>query len=133
MVAAAGAARTAGGLTASGRLPIPPMTSSSPMKFVDFNDPSIPLGTRKVAFAKWLMQKHKLKLADAKLAAHRKFGPSETTKAKKAQIRQEIQFRKAEQQAIRRYGHVSQYDTPMPSVKKEDIAGLLKRLGSSPV
>ena len=33
----------------------------------------LPLGKRKTKFVKWLMQKHKLTLKDAKLACYKKF------------------------------------------------------------
>ena len=43
------------------------------MSYIDFNDDSIPIGKRKQAFVKWLMQRQGLSLDEAKLAAHRKF------------------------------------------------------------
>ena len=43
------------------------------MKFVDFNDTSIPIGQRKVAYVKWAVSKG-TDLIRAKKQANRKFG-----------------------------------------------------------
>lgn len=40
----------------------------------DWNDHSVPLGKRKVAFVKWLMQKRKVPMLLAKSMANSKFG-----------------------------------------------------------
>lgn len=42
-------------------------------KYVDFNDTSIPIGKRKVAYVKWLMQKKGYSRSGAKLACYKKF------------------------------------------------------------
>ena len=42
-------------------------------KYVSFKDENQPLGTRKVAYVRWLMQKKGYSLEKAKLSAHRKF------------------------------------------------------------
>ena len=47
-------------------------------KFVDFNDPGIPLGKRKVAYVRYAMM-HGTPLETAKLQAARKFKVRETT------------------------------------------------------
>jgi hypothetical protein len=41
---------------------------------IDWNDESVPLGKRKVAFVKWLMQVRKVPMIQAKAMANRKFG-----------------------------------------------------------
>lgn len=41
---------------------------------IDWDDQSIPLGKRKVAFVKWLMQKRKVSMIQAKAMANSKFG-----------------------------------------------------------
>lgn len=47
------------------------------MAYIDFNDSSIPLGKRKQAFVKWLMQRQGLSLREARIACSRKFGRNE--------------------------------------------------------
>ena len=42
-------------------------------EYVDFNDTTIPLGKRKVAYVKWLMQKKGYSLSNAKLACYKKY------------------------------------------------------------
>jgi hypothetical protein len=41
---------------------------------VDWNDESVPVGKRKVAFVKWLMQKRQIPMIQAKAMANAKFG-----------------------------------------------------------
>jgi len=41
---------------------------------VDWNDETVPIGKRKVAFVKWLMQKRKVPMVAAKCMANSKFG-----------------------------------------------------------
>lgn len=41
---------------------------------VDWNDQSVPLGKRKVAFVKWLMQERQVPMVQAKAMANAKFG-----------------------------------------------------------
>jgi hypothetical protein len=41
---------------------------------VDWNDETVPIGKRKVAFVKWLMQKRKVPMRIAKSMANQKFG-----------------------------------------------------------
>lgn len=48
------------------------------MKFVDFNDESLPLGKRKVAYVKWAVSKGTT-LIVAQRQANKKFGYSETS------------------------------------------------------
>lgn len=43
------------------------------MKYIDFNDESIPVGKRKVAFVKWAMSKGTEKI-EAQRIANKKFG-----------------------------------------------------------
>lgn len=43
------------------------------MKYIDFNDSSLPLGKRKVAYVKWAVSKG-TELIKAKTQANRKFG-----------------------------------------------------------
>jgi hypothetical protein len=42
--------------------------------FISFDDPTVPVGKRKVLYVKWLMSKHGKTLNEAKLAAWKKFG-----------------------------------------------------------
>jgi hypothetical protein len=41
---------------------------------VDWNDETVPIGKRKVAFVKWLMQARKVPMKVAKAMANSKFG-----------------------------------------------------------
>ena len=41
---------------------------------VDWNDETVPIGKRKVAFVKWLMQARKVPMIKAKSMANSKFG-----------------------------------------------------------
>jgi hypothetical protein len=75
------------------------------MAYVDFNDPSIPLGRRKVAYVKWLMSSKRLSLNEARIAAHRKFGPNEEKAHHQRQIRQDDSDRARFTAAQRRWGH----------------------------
>ena len=43
-------------------------------RYVDWNDETVPIGKRKVAFVKWLMQKRKVPMITAKSMANSKFG-----------------------------------------------------------
>ena len=43
-------------------------------EYIDWNDESVPIGKRKVAFVKWLMQKRKVSMVQAKSMANSKFG-----------------------------------------------------------
>lgn len=41
-------------------------------EFVDFDDQSVPIGKRKVAFVKWMLRRGET-MRDAKIACYRKF------------------------------------------------------------
>jgi len=77
-------------------------------EYINFNDPAVPIGKRKMAFVKWLMQKQRLTLEEAKAAAHRKFGPGPEADARARQRRDqrtEQRTRECIQRGIRRWGH----------------------------
>jgi hypothetical protein len=93
----------------------------------DWNDESVPVGKRKVAFVKWLTKERKVSLIQAKAMANSKFGPSQAS-LQSERIRQEHKERHRDQSAIRRFGHVAQYEEPVRITGNHDIAGLLKRL-----
>jgi len=42
-------------------------------KFLSFDDRSVPIGTRKMQFVKWLMSKYGKSLSQARLLCYRKF------------------------------------------------------------
>jgi len=48
----------------------------------------MPLGKKKTEFVKWLMQKHKVSLEDAKLACHKKFYKEEQREMRQAYRRE---------------------------------------------
>jgi hypothetical protein len=48
--------------------------------FIDFDDSSIPIGKRKVAFVKWLMSKQDKSLREARLLCHYKFYKEERSR-----------------------------------------------------
>lgn len=90
---------------------------------VDWDDESLPIGKRKVAFVKWLMQKRNVPIIRAKAMANAKFGKHSSS----------TDWREYEKEGIRRYGHQGQYDTPaLQPNQKHDIAGLLARLAKRP-
>ena len=48
----------------------------------------MPLGKKKAEFVKWLMQKHKVSLEDAKLVCHKKFYKEEQREMRQAYRRE---------------------------------------------
>ena len=93
----------------------------------DWNDETVPVGKRKVAFVKWLTKERKVSLIQAKAMANSKFGPSQASLQSK-RIRQDHKERQRDQSAIRRFGHVAQYEEVVRITGNHDIASLLKRL-----
>ncbi|MEY4359812.1 MAG: hypothetical protein RLZZ631_1298 [Cyanobacteriota bacterium] len=77
-------------------------------EFIDFNDPAVPVGKRKMAFVKWLMQRHHHTLEEAKAAAHRKFGAGPAADARQWQrddARADQRWQEHIQRGVRRWGH----------------------------
>ena len=74
------------------------------MAFVDFDDPGVPLGKRKQAFVKWLMQRHGHTLSEARIAAHRKFGYSNDALIQRRDAATAVKWQQLQERNHRRWG-----------------------------
>jgi len=74
------------------------------MAFVDFNDPSIPLGKRKTAFVKWLMQRYRYSLSEARIQAHRKFGRDPDQELARRDAATALEWQRLQERNHRRWG-----------------------------